>query len=223
MDFNLNGNSALQIRVRYKHSSNGTVDFSWSTSAANSFSATRQLSAIYSGAGDWQELVFDLGREPQWLDQVITGIQLDLNSNSGDFEIDYIRGAGPGQTDYSVWAAGWYGGYLSDPWSDWNGNGLSNHAERLWGMDPFVAGRSSAITQPLNVATGVFTYTRRDVGLSSAAYSIWVSTDLVGWTEDTAAVQTRQSLSDGVETMEVTLDSGLLNHDELFIQVRAVE
>ena len=223
MDFNLNGNSALQIRVRYKHSSNGTVDFSWSTSAANSFSATRQLSATYSGAGDWQELVFDLGREPQWLDQVITGIQLDLNSNSGDFEIDYIRGAGPGQSDYSVWAAGWYGGYLSDPWSDWNGNGLSNHAERLWGMDPFVAGRSSAITQPLNVATGVFTYTRRDVGLSSAAYSIWVSTDLVGWTEDTAAVQTRQSLSDGVETMEVTLDSGLLNHDELFIQVRAVE
>ena len=128
-----------------------------------------------------------------------------------------------GQSDYSVWAAGWYGGYLSDPWSDWNGNGLSNHAERLWGMDPFVAGRSRAITQSLNVATGVFTYTRRDIGLSSAAYSIWFSTDLVGWTEDTAAVQTQQSLSDGVETMEVTLDSGLLNHDELFIQVRAVE
>jgi len=67
------------------------------------------ISATCTGAGDWQELVFDLGREPQWLDQVITSIQLDLNSNSGDFEIDYIRGAGPGQTDYSAWAAGWYG------------------------------------------------------------------------------------------------------------------
>ena len=46
------------------------------------------ISATCTGAGDWQELVFDLGREPQWLDQVITSIQLDLNSNSGDFEIE---------------------------------------------------------------------------------------------------------------------------------------
>ena len=222
-DFNLNGNSALQIRMRYKHSSNGTVDFSWSTSVSDSFSGDRQLSATYSGAGDWQELVFDLGREPQWLDQVITGIQLDLNSNSGDFEIDYIRGAGPGESDYSVWAADWYGGHLSDPWSDWNGNGLSNHAKRLWGMDPFVAGRSSAITQPLNVSNGQFSYTRRNVELSGAVYSIWVSTDLVEWTEDTAAVQAQLSQDGDVETVEVTLDPDWLTQDELFIQVRAVE
>jgi len=222
-DFNFDGNSALQLRVRYKNSSNGSVDFFWGTSAANSFSGDRQLSATYSGAGDWQEMVFDLGREPEWLDHVITRLRIDPNGSSGDFEIDYIRGTGPRETDYSVWAAGWYGGQLSDPWSDWNKNGLSNHAERLWGMDPFVAERSSAITQSLNVANGVFIYTRRDVGLSGAAYSVWVSTDLLEWTEDTGAVQSPLSLNDGVETMEVTLDSDWLNQNELFIQVRAVE
>ena len=42
-DFNLNGNSALQIRVRYKHSSNGTVDFSWSTSVSDSFSGDSSI------------------------------------------------------------------------------------------------------------------------------------------------------------------------------------
>jgi len=222
-DFNFAGNSALQIRVRYKHTSNGSVDFFWGTSASNSFSGNRQLSATYSGAGDWQELVFDLGREPEWLDQVITRLRIDPNGSSGAFEIDYIRGAGQGETDYSKWAAGWYGGHLSDPWSDWNDNGLSNQEERLWGMDPFVAERSGAITQPLNLVNGVFAYTRRDVGLSSAEYSIWVSTDLVTWTEDTGAVHTQLSLDGDIETVEVTLDSSWLNQNQLFIQVRAEE
>ena len=93
-DFNFSGNSAPQVRVRYKHDSNGTVDFYWSTSVSNNFSATRQLSASYTGAGEWQELRFDLDRQPQWLDHVITGIRLELNGNTGDFEIDYIRGTG---------------------------------------------------------------------------------------------------------------------------------
>ena len=77
--------------------------------------------------------------------------------------------------------------------------------------------------QNIAVANGVFTYTRRDVGLSSAAYSIWVSTDLLVWIEDTAAVQSQLSVDGDVETVEVTLDSDWLNQDELFIQVRAVE
>jgi hypothetical protein len=224
-DFNFIGNSSLQIRVRYKNSNNGTVDFYWDTEAdtGDSFSGTRHLSASYTGAGDWQELVFDLGREPEWLDNIIVGLRIDPNGGSGAFEIDYIRGCGVAETDYSKWASGWYGGYLSDPWSDWNGNGLSNHEERLWGMDPFVAGRSSAITQPLNAANGVFSYTRRNVELSGATYSIWVSTDLLEWTEDTVAVQSRLSLNNEIETMEVTLNSEWLIQDELFIQVRAVE
>ncbi|NQY32782.1 MAG: hypothetical protein HRT56_06390, partial [Coraliomargarita sp.] len=222
-DFNFDGNSSVQVRVRYKNSSDGTVDFYWGNSTDNSFDAARRLSASYTGAGDWQDLVFDLGREPEWLDHIITGLRVDPNGSSGAFEIDYIRGAGPGETDYSQWAAGWYGGHLSDPWSDWNENGLSNNAERLWGMDPFVVERSGAITQPLNVVNGVFTYTRRDVGLSAVDYSIWVSTDLSEWTEDTAAVQSRLSLNGDVETIEVTLDSDWLVEDQLFIQVRAIE
>ncbi|MGB0258200.1 MAG: right-handed parallel beta-helix repeat-containing protein, partial [Coraliomargarita sp.] len=222
-DFSFNGNSALQVRVRYKNSSNGTVNFFWGSSVSNHFSAVRQLSASYTGAGAWQELVFDLGREPEWLDHTITRLRIDPNGGSGDFEIDYIRGAGPGETDYSIWASGWYGGYLSDPWSDWNGNGLSNQAERLWGMDPFVAGRNSAIIEPLDPGSGVFTYTRRDVGLSDANYSVWVSTDLTTWTEDTAAVQSRVSLNNDIETMSVRLSSDWINHEALFIQVRAVE
>lgn len=222
-DYSFEGNSALQVRMRYRNSSNGRVDLFWGNAANNRFSADRQLSESYTGAGDWQELIFDFGREPQWLDQEITRLRVDPNGSSGGFEIDYIRGSGPAETDYAVWAAGWSGNKLSDPWSDFNGNGLSNHAERLWGMDPFTSGSSGAITQPLDVINGVFTYTRRDVGLSGVSYSIWVSTDLLDWTEDTAAVQLRLSLNDDVETMEVTLGSGWLDENNLFIQVRAVE
>lgn len=222
-DFNFNGNSSLQVRVRYKNSNNGKVAFFWGTSVSSTFDSTRKLKAIYNGAGDWQELVFNLGREPEWLDHTITRLRIDPNGSSGDFEIDYIRGAGPGESDYSKWASGWYGGYLSDPWSDWNGNGLSNHAERLWGMDPFVAGRSSAIIEPLDAVDGVFTCTRRDVGLSGVSYSVWVSTDLIVWTEDTAAVQSQVSLNDEIETMRVVLGGDWMNNEALFIQVRAAE
>jgi hypothetical protein len=37
----------------------------------------------------------------------------------------------------------------------------------------------------IDSVNGVFTYTRRDVWLSGAAYSIRVSTDLLEWIEDT--------------------------------------
>lgn len=222
-DFAFEGNSALQIRLRYRNSSNGTVYLWWGTSINDAFSVDRQLAMTYTGAGDWQELVFKLGREPEWLDQEISRLRIDPNGSAGEFEIDYIRGSGPGLTDYAVWAAGWYGNELSDQWADWDGNGMTNQEARLWGMDPVASSRSSAITQPLDVRNGVFSYTRRDVGLSDAAYSVWVSTNLVDWTEDTGAVQSRQSLANDIETIEVSLSSDWLDHDELFIQVRAIE
>jgi hypothetical protein len=222
-DFRFHGNSVLQVRVRYKNNSDGTVYFSWGSSVNNNFNTMRQLSATYTGAGEWQELVFDLGREPEWLDHTITSLRIDPNGTSGDFEIDYIRGVGPGETDYYKWASRWYGNDLSDPFADANSNGLSNHYERLWGMDPFVASRNSAIILPLDQSLLKFTYTRRNVELSGAHYSVWVSTDLTTWTKDTEAEQYRESLINDIETIRVSLSKAWNNHDKLFIQVRATE
>ncbi len=217
------GNSSTQIRIRYRNTSNGPVHLFWGHSDHNKVSASRKLTVPYSGDGDWQVLVFDLGLEPEWLDHEITRLRIDPNGSSGVFEVDYIRGCGSKKTDHAVWAAGWYGNELSDPWAVRGRNGLTNQHARLWGMDPYALNRVSPITQPLNMSNGVFSYTRRDVGLSGAAYSVWVSTNLVDWTEDTGAVQSRLSLANEVETMEVSLSPDWLNHDVLFIQVRAVE
>ena len=186
-DFAFEGNSALQIRLRYRNSSSGVVRLWWGTSINDAFGVDRQLAVTYSGAGDWQVLVFDLGRESEWLDHEITRLRIDPNGSSGVFEVDYIRGCGPKKTDHAVWAAGWYGNELGDPWAVRGRNGLTNQHARLWGMDPYASNRVSPITQPLNMSNGVFSYTRRDVGLSGAAYSVWVPTDLVNWTEDTNA------------------------------------
>ena len=224
-DFAFEGNSALQIRLRYRNSSSGMVRLWWGTSINDAFSVDRKLAVTYSGAGDWQELVFNLGRESEWLDHEITRLRIDPNGSSGVFEVDYIRGCGPKKTDHAVWAAGWYGNELSDPWSVRGRNGLTNQQARLWGVDPYASNRDSPITQPLDVNTGKFAYTRRRAELSGAAYSIWVSTDLVNWTEDTNATQAVLStdFQTDIETMQVNLSSAWLDHDELFIQVRAVE
>ena len=152
-------------------------------------------------------------------DSKTTRLRIDPNGSSGVFEVDYIRGCGSKKTDHAVWAAGWYGNELGDPWAVRGRNGLTNQHARLWGMDPYALNRVSPITQPLNMSNGVFSYTRRDVGLSGAAYSVWVPTDLVNWTEDTNATQVTLStdFQTDIETMQVNLSSAWLDHDDLFI------
>ena len=71
--------------------------------------------------------------------------------------------------------------------------------------------------------TGALSYTRRDSALSGLTYSVWISTNLEDWVEDTGAAQVAGT-PDGndVEIISVTISS-IFSSDQLFVQIRARE
>jgi hypothetical protein len=126
-------------------------------------------------------------------------------------------------TDYLAWDGLYPAADLSDPGADFDGDGLNNEEERLFGLDPTSASSINPISTPLDAA-GNFSYTRRDDALSGKTYSIWYSTTLQpgSWFEDTGAVQIQGTPdANGVETISGTLTPALLTNDELFIRVGA--
>jgi hypothetical protein len=126
-------------------------------------------------------------------------------------------------TDYDTWSGlsgfNLSGGQAADDDND----GLTNHEEYAFGLLPNSGSSVNPIATPLDKATGTFSYIRRDATLTPMNYSVWFSTDLSGWTEDTAAVEGVPVLSGEVETVPVTLSilPGDPLPDKLFIQVRA--
>jgi len=124
--------------------------------------------------------------------------------------------------DYDAWT-GNHLGDLSDPDGDLDRDGLTNDEERIWGLNPTSASSFNPYSVPLD-AGGNFSYTRRDPTLSELSYTVWTSTDLQLWTEDTGAVQLPETpIVSEVETVAVTLSPGLLGAPELFVQVRAAD
>ena len=125
-------------------------------------------------------------------------------------------------TDYQAWDANFPGIDLPAT-ADADGDGMSNQAEHLFGLDPTDASSSNPVTPNSSVMTnGTFTYFRRTASLTGAAYTIWTSTNLTNWTQDTGATQTVMSTTDNVQTVSVTLSSGLPNTGRRFVRVQAV-
>jgi hypothetical protein len=52
-------------------------------------------------------------------------------------------------------------------------------------------------------------------------YTVWTSTNLATWTQDTGAIEGNSTVSGDVETVSVTLSGSLLSASKLFIQMRA--
>ncbi|NNM30820.1 MAG: hypothetical protein HKO57_14975 [Akkermansiaceae bacterium] len=126
--------------------------------------------------------------------------------------------------DYDTWAALYPGADLADPNADFDGDGLSNEEERVFGLDPTSSASLSPISVPLDSAAGTFTYTRRDPSLSGLGYTVWTSTTLDpgSWIEDTGAGQVPGSPdANGVEAVMVTISPALLGNPALYVQVRA--
>ena len=57
--------------------------------------------------------------------------------------------------------------------------------------------------------------------LSNLNYSIWTSTNLQSWAEDTGAQENAASPVANVESVQVTLSPSLLSVPKLFVHVRA--
>jgi autotransporter-associated beta strand protein len=124
-------------------------------------------------------------------------------------------------TDYDTWksANGVTGGENDDDDND----GLTNHEEYAFGLDPTGGSSVNPIAVPFDKATGTFSYTRRDLALQDPdlTYTVWYSTDLAAWTQDTGATDGTPVVNGEVETVPITLTGSLITQPKLFIQVRA--
>jgi hypothetical protein len=133
-----------------------------------------------------------------------------------------LLSAGTG-SDYSTWTAKYPGANLSDPNADFDGDGQPNDHERLWGLNPTNAASRNPFTALSGLATGTFRYTRRTPSLTGYSYTVWTSTNLTTWTQDTGAVQTASAPVAEVETVAVTLSPARLGGPRLFVRVRAAQ
>lgn len=72
-----------------------------------------------------------------------------------------------------------------------------------------------------SLKSGTFSYTRRLPTLTGLDYTVWTSTNLVNWAQDTGAIQTPGVAVNQVETVAATLSPALLTQPRLFIRLRA--
>jgi alpha-galactosidase len=126
--------------------------------------------------------------------------------------------------DYTTWAAIYAPANLSDPAADLDGDGMTNDEERAFGLNPTSGSSVNPISVPFNRAAGTFSYTRRNRVLTKLDYTVWTSTTLGTWTEDTTAVQVPGTVDvNGMQIVGVTLTPGLPAAPALFVRVRALE
>ena len=138
--------------------------------------------------------------------------------------VDLVVSLGP-VPDYDAWQTQYPAADLADRAADFDGDGVSNGEERLWGLDPTLASPVTPILEAPGPA-GIFRYTRRDTARTGATYSIWTSPSLLpdSWTEDTEAGQVAGDPdANHVETVTVTLSPGRLGGARLFVLVRVTE
>jgi hypothetical protein len=125
------------------------------------------------------------------------------------------------ETDYSLWAAQWPSADLTNPGADFDGDGLSNNEERIWGLDPTRAASRNPFSSLTGLPDGTFSYTRRVPSLTGLRYTVWTSTNLITWTEDPGAVQTPGAALVEVETVSSTVSPALVTRPQLYLQIRA--
>lgn len=125
-------------------------------------------------------------------------------------------------SDYDGWVSD--NGVTGVGTDDDDNDGLTNFEEYAFGLDPTGGSSVNPITGPLNKGTKTFSYQRRDNALTDLTYTVWYSTDLSTWSEDTGATQLEGTPDvNGVELIDVTLSTlpGDPLPAKLFIQIRA--
>jgi len=125
-------------------------------------------------------------------------------------------------SDYDAWGAP-YGLATGSEAGDLDNDGLPNQEEYAFGLVPNSGASANPISINLDRTTKTFSYTRRDTTKTDLVYSVWYSTDLASWNEDTGAIDGEPVLNGDVETVQVTLANlpGDTLPAKLFIRVRA--
>lgn len=123
-------------------------------------------------------------------------------------------------SDYSTWAENYPGADLSDPSGDFDGDGVSNDDERLFGLDPTDASSVNPISILLDPSAETLSFTRRDDALTGKFCRVETSTDLVTWMTDSGAVLTAGPPDgQGIEEVLVQLSPALFTASKLFVRV----
>jgi autotransporter-associated beta strand protein len=126
-------------------------------------------------------------------------------------------------SDYEKWAAS-HGLAIGSEAGDLDNDGLANFEEYAFGLSPDSGSSANPIAVPLDKSTGKFRYTRRATPASTGLnYTVWISTDLVNWTEDAGATSSQSVTGTvgSIETVEAAITGALpLAQPRLFIQVR---
>ena len=123
------------------------------------------------------------------------------------------------KTDYVEWSTS-QGSDIGSTGEDFDGDGLTNNEERIWGLDPTSHSSSNPYIKALD-SEGNFEYTRRSPALSGLEYSVWSSVNLEDWALLSNTVQSVASTDNtGVETIRVGLPASL-DKTKMFIRVEA--
>ena len=123
-------------------------------------------------------------------------------------------------TDYDTWADSF--SLAEGPTGDDDKDGLTNEKEYAFGLIPNSGSSVNPIVVPFDKTTGTFSYTRRATPTTTGlSYTVWTSTNLGSWAQDSGALEGTITTSGEVETVPVTISSALLSNPKLFIQVRA--
>jgi autotransporter-associated beta strand protein len=124
-----------------------------------------------------------------------------------------------GGSDFDVWTSSFLPTVIGGPTDDFDGDGLNNDQERIFGLNPTSGTSSNPISVPLNPSAGTFSYTRRDPALTGKVFKVWTSTTLANWTVDEGALLTPGPLVNQVQTVAVVLSGALLSEPKLFVRV----
>ena len=143
------------------------------------------------------------------------------DAGSGGSGIVIVAYSSSVSSAYMTWAATIPGFTDTDPTHDPDCDGLTNFQEFAFGLDPTNGASVNPITASLDKSAHTFSYTRW--AASGLGYTVWVSSDLYGWTRVLPADMTENvGIADrkGGATVKVTLTKPPVG-DKLFVRVQA--
>ncbi|MCU0796079.1 MAG: autotransporter-associated beta strand repeat-containing protein [Akkermansiaceae bacterium] len=191
---------------------NTTAGNVWNLFNLASFSTAPDLSGI---AGVTSTLGAFTEVSPGVWELAVTGAKWVFTESNGN--LAYVIAT----NDYENWGA-LYGLAAGSEAGDLDNDGLTNEEEYAFGLIPNSGSSVNPIVVPFDKTTGTFSYTRRATPTSTGlSYTVWTSTDLGTWTQDTGATEGTITTSGEVQTVPVTISPSLLSNPRLFIQVRA--
>jgi autotransporter-associated beta strand protein len=216
-----NGTMALTARNSYDGNTiihagklilgDGTSHSNLADGAAVVVASGAKLHLDYSGTDTVSSLIFaGISRPPG----VYTSTNSPFITGSGSLTVTN----GPSNV-FAAWAS--LHQVAGSANADDDHDGASNFAEFAFGQDPQKGPSFQPLTAIPDRATGTFHYTRRNATLSGLTFRVWTSTNLADWTEDLGAVQTVIEQNSELQEVQVSLSQTLLNHQKLFVQIRA--